>query len=164
MGKECNKCFEVLSLDSFHKHKKHKDGLSYTCKECAKALTKKWSAANPEKVTENNKKYYDANTSKLIVDAGLWRENNKAKSAASNGMSRCVGVYGVDSVHPEYSLELCIPFYRERIRLEELTGVRHDVDHIVSLSSGGLHHQENLQVLTHRDNILKYREEQRKRK
>jgi hypothetical protein len=48
--------------------------------------------------------------------------------------------------------------YRERDRLTELTGIRFEVDHIVPLNHwdvSGLHHENNLQLLTCYDNNRK---------
>lgn len=45
--------------------------------------------------------------------------------------------------------------YAEAIRLEELTGVAHDVDHITPLSRGGLHLAANMRVTTARANRSK---------
>ena len=38
-------------------------------------------------------------------------------------------------------------FYVEAKRLSVETGIKHEVDHILPISKGGLHHQDNLQVL-----------------
>jgi 5-methylcytosine-specific restriction endonuclease McrA len=46
-------------------------------------------------------------------------------------------------------------FYKESERLTEETGIIHHVDHIVPISKGGLHHQDNLQVLTKKENLSK---------
>jgi hypothetical protein len=46
-------------------------------------------------------------------------------------------------------------FYKEAERLTEETGVIHHVDHIIPISKGGLHHQDNLQVLTKKENLIK---------
>ena len=54
-----------------------------------------------------------------------------------------------------YDLELCVAFYREARRRTAETGVRHEVDHTLAISKGGLHCQTNLQVLTQVDNLTK---------
>ena len=40
-------------------------------------------------------------------------------------------------------------------QLTEETGVPHEVDHTIPISKGGLHHQDNLQVLTREENRRK---------
>jgi 5-methylcytosine-specific restriction endonuclease McrA len=45
--------------------------------------------------------------------------------------------------------------YKECRRISQETGIPHHVDHIVPLSKGGLHHQDNLQILTAEDNLKK---------
>jgi len=36
-----------------------------------------------------------------------------------------------------------------------MTGIQHHVDHIIPLSKGGLHHPDNLQILTAEENLKK---------
>ena len=45
-----------------------------------------------------------------------------------------------------------LKFYEEAQRLTKETGIPHQVDHIKPLAKGGLHHQDNLQVLTAKEN------------
>lgn len=46
-------------------------------------------------------------------------------------------------------------FYSEAERKTLETGIIHHVDHKIPLSAGGLHHQDNLQVITAKENWLK---------
>lgn len=46
-------------------------------------------------------------------------------------------------------------FYEEAKRLTLDTGTKHEVDHIIPVSKGGLHHQDNLQVLPWLENRIK---------
>jgi 5-methylcytosine-specific restriction endonuclease McrA len=45
--------------------------------------------------------------------------------------------------------------YNEAKRLTKETGIAHEVDHIHPLSKGGLHHQDNLRVITWIENRKK---------
>lgn len=45
--------------------------------------------------------------------------------------------------------------YREAQKLTKTTGVEHHVDHIRPLAAGGVHHPDNLQVITAEENLLK---------
>ena len=45
--------------------------------------------------------------------------------------------------------------YREANSRSITTGIRHNVDHIIPLSSGGIHHPDNLQILTENENLKK---------
>ena len=51
--------------------------------------------------------------------------------------------------------ERILTIYRECAMLTETTGVPHHVDHIHPISKGGLHHPDNLQILTAMENISK---------
>jgi hypothetical protein len=46
-----------------------------------------------------------------------------------------------------YDPEETIKFYLDSAKLTELTGEQYEVDHMIPLSRGGLHHQDNLLVM-----------------
>tara|TARA_B110001452_G_scaffold90736_2_gene74683 strand:+ start:113 stop:508 length:396 start_codon:yes stop_codon:yes gene_type:complete len=56
--KECPKCKEVKTLDSFANNKSKKDGLQRTCRKCVAIKDKKWFQDNREKYYANGRKYY----------------------------------------------------------------------------------------------------------
>ena len=45
--------------------------------------------------------------------------------------------------------------YKECDTISKRTGIPHHVDHIVPISKGGIHHPDNLQILTAEENIRK---------
>jgi hypothetical protein len=59
--KKCSKCGEVKPLEGFCKDRWNKDGRKSNCRECAKAMTRKWRKANPEKMREQNRRWRAAN-------------------------------------------------------------------------------------------------------
>ena len=73
------------------------------------------------------------------VNAKTWRYRAKKK----NGMPE-----GADHKQIQLIYEKC-----EKMTSE--TGIPHHVDHIHPISKGGLHHQDNLQILTATENIKK---------
>lgn len=54
--KHCRRCDTVKLVSEFHKDARGRDGLYSYCKECAKAKTRAWVQANPEKAKAQAKK------------------------------------------------------------------------------------------------------------
>ena len=61
--KVCNKCGHELPNTSefWHSRKASSDGLSYTCKDCAKTRAKKWQNDNSEYANRKARQYYEGN-------------------------------------------------------------------------------------------------------
>ena len=60
----CRKCGQEKPLSEFVKDKTCALGYSHTCKQCNAERSRKWRAANPEKVLECKRKRYAANPEK----------------------------------------------------------------------------------------------------
>ena len=50
---------------------------------------------------------------------------------------------------------IIVEMYKRAREISANTGIPHDVDHIIPLSKGGLHHPSNLQILTRDENKRK---------
>ena len=48
-----------------------------------------------------------------------------------------------------------LTIYEECSRISNETGIPHEVDHIIPICKGGLHHPDNLQILTMKENRSK---------
>lgn len=68
-GKVCTKCEEYKDIRDFFKKSKHKDGLSYFCKNCSKDSLNKWRENNRDKV-----KHHNTNSADKYK---IWKEENK---------------------------------------------------------------------------------------
>jgi hypothetical protein len=93
--KRCSKCGEDMPLQDFHKCKKHKDGLAYKCKPCAKHSNHKYREENREAIKKKKATFYqrdkhitlpafrakykeDAELRKRISESGkVYREENR---------------------------------------------------------------------------------------
>ena len=53
--------------------------------------------------------------------------------------------------------------YQEAQHLTFTTGVQYDVDHIIPLFEGGLHHPDNLQIIAHEEHLMKTAKENSRR-
>ncbi len=92
------------------------------------------------------------NVSKLY-DKGLMRTyKTKAKNNAKTYRYRSRKKNQMPSDVDHRKIE---SIYAKAEELTNLTGIMHHVDHIIPLSKGGLHHQDNLQVLTKEENLKK---------
>jgi len=112
---------------------------------CEGYMTKEKWAANRERrretIRENNKRYSQTEKGKVA---------NNAKAAKRRGVQK--------NQTPEMTQEemnRLLTFYAECARLTADTGVPHEVDHIIPICKGGLHHPDNLQILTMEENRKK---------
>jgi len=182
--KVCSCCKVEKPIIDFGIRNKSKGWLRSTCKSCeckrtrdyvkknpekAKASIAKWRLENPERMRLQNKKWmlenkerreswrqenYKKTAKQQIERAKKWAKDNplKAKEAVSNRRKL------TSKKMPWYDKDKVQEFYKEATRLTEITGIPHEVDHIVPLKGKtvcGLHVQNNLQILTRYENIKK---------
>ena len=131
---------------------------SYSCVECHKRrslekLNDKELMAKyrtPEKEYERVKKWRSNNYEKvrnqwLNPEHKHTRQDKDAKRRARKK----------DQMPPDADLTAIKLIYKQCVEITEQTGVPHEVDHIIPLSKGGLHHQDNLQIITRDENRKK---------
>jgi hypothetical protein len=173
--KHCKKCSSDLPADSFNRDKSKKDGLRTTCSSCdanqraankeQRARTKReWYLQNKDHCkqrsskknsSEYNSEYYRANREEILLKAKLRSKENPGVSTAR---SRKYQASKLQRTPPWADMSAVVAFYTEAKRLEELTGIKFHVDHIVPLQGelvSGLHVESNLQLLTAHENQSK---------
>ena len=152
IGSHCKKCNYVVSercrKNNPIKYKKYSLDSYYRHIEKKRILAREYKKNNPEKIRKSLKEWRLENKERIQK----YYENNKDWFKALNAQRRIrISKY---KGNPQKIKE----FYTEAIRLTELTGIEHHVDHIVPLTSKyvcGLHYENNLQVIPFYENLAK---------
>ena len=155
--KTCSKCGEEKPLSEFHKSKRTKDGHTCYCKPCANAKARKWQAENKERHLENLRRSREKPEQKARIarHGAEYRRKNAGKVCHWARKYQAARLQRTPLWADEQAIEA---FYEEAKRLEELTGIKFHVDHIIPLqgeSVSGLHVETNLQLLPAHENIGK---------
>ena len=150
--KECNR--ECKNCEANIDHKR-KDAVYCTvvCKKAYRHASNYKFSLFKQKNNDRSTAWRKANPEQTRVVVDTWHRDNPDRSATIKGKESAMRRGAL--VSDIYDISLCVPFYTESRRLTRETGVRHDVDHVLAISNGGLHCQTNLQVLTQSDNLAK---------
>lgn len=174
--KKCSKCNIKKTVDNFYKNYRNVDGLNGQCKACKVAYQHQRVINNPDydkqhyiknkhrldtktkKFFKDNpnyrKDYYISNKDKLDAQNTTWREDNPEKGAIYRAKYRATKLAQTPNMSQE-ELDRIDAIYSECADLSKSTNIPHEVDHIVPISKGGLHHPDNLQVITQSENRSK---------
>ena len=104
---------------------------------------------NPE-CRAREQKYQTERLKKDILYYSHWLIKQRAKKSGRRGKESLTR----KMLTPEEKIQIA-KIYKEASNLSDRTGIRHHVDHIIPLSAGGIHHPDNLQILTESDNLKK---------
>lgn len=107
----------------------------YRTKEKGKKRLDKWREENPEKYKEQWGRYPEKNNMRA----------SKRRAAVVNQTPDLT----------QEQVKQILTIYEECSRLSVETGIPHEVDHIIPICNGGLHHPDNLQILTMKENRSK---------
>lgn len=83
--KRCSVCGECKPADTehFHAHKRHKDGLSTTCKPCAKSRAQSWYHENKERGKATRRAWHETNRETNSAYKSEWKRANRERLAAA---------------------------------------------------------------------------------
>ena len=142
----CRKCYNNLykQTDEYKEWKSNYDIERYNNnKEDIKSRTKQYYSDNLEKCLENRKNYYILNKGNFLYYSKFYK-HKKLKATPK----------WLTEQHKKEIKEV----YNLANQLTLLTGIEHEVDHIIPIKSeivSGLHVPWNLQVLTRKENRAK---------
>jgi len=128
-------------------------------KEKLYSYTKKWNNANKDQRKEIVNLWRKRNPDKVRVmnkkGGSKWSQNNKGKRNAINAKRRASLINQTPKIIDSEKIK---ELYTEASRLTKMTGIPHEVDHIIPLQGKtlrGLHEYSNLQILTRFENRSK---------
>lgn len=154
LSKVCTCCEKELPLSDFTPHKRYKLGVLSRCRVCCNATRK--SRKGCQTTIGYQRKYYQGNRKAILTNPknkerkSLWAKENRptmnahaAKRRARQLNATPPWLSDVDKAHINRT-------YKLAKLMEEITGDKYHVDHIIPLQGKnvcGLHVPKNLQVL-----------------
>jgi 5-methylcytosine-specific restriction endonuclease McrA len=132
-SKGCVPCAIKIGLEKLNNEELMKP---YRTKEKTKKRLDKWREENPEKFQQQ------------------WLRQPKEKVNCRAAKRRALIKNQTPNLS-EKEIELIFEIYKNCIKINQETGIPHEVDHIIPISKGGIHHPNNLQILTMKENRKK---------
>jgi len=160
--KKCTKCSVEKPLEDFHCDKSTKDGKTYACKQCRTVQTVAWhkrtESWKSDSVKKSIKKRMEKpeNKKRASHASTKWFHKNHEKTVPYNRAN--AALRRIMKYYPEAQvseIKDVLSVYEEAYRLELETGIKHHVDHKRPLQGGGMHHIDNLEVLTEEQHARK---------
>lgn len=101
--KTCSRCREEKPLDQFGKSRRRKDGLNVYCLPCAREVSRKSAAKNPQKARDRGRAWYVANRERRLAMGRAWAQANPEQRRAISKRWR--------EANPEKQLAACRNWY-----------------------------------------------------
>ena len=153
--RKCSKCKLKFTDAFFEKRKDCKSGFRKQCKGCRQKVKSEYYKKNIKELKEYRKKYYEKNKETYLIQCSEYAKNNRSKKNNQRALRRCLEK---NSTPAWANLDKIKKVYEKAKWLEEVTGLKYHVDHIIPLSGKnvcGLHVWENLQILEASLNLSK---------
>jgi 5-methylcytosine-specific restriction endonuclease McrA len=122
-------------------------------KEELNARSKAYYQDHKEEVKAKNKAYHEANKEELNARSRAYGANNRDECNALSAKKRAVKR---QAILPSSDLKLIKNLYKQRADTSKKHGEEYHVDHIIPLSIGGAHHQDNMRIITAKENLKKH--------
>ena len=168
--KVCRRCQVAKPAAEFRVDQRYRDGLSSWCCQCHRERNSTWAKENRERLSAKSQAWRDANLAKareantrhkrsnretLYVKHVEWVKNNRGKRRATYAARKGAKLQAT----PKWADRAAMAaIYRRAAAMEQETGTRMHVDHIVPLQHPlvcGLHCEANLQILPGAENEAK---------
>jgi len=142
---------------------------SYNCTPCAvkKGLEKlnNDELMKPYRTKEKKQQYCENNRELVNSIKRKYAKSERGKAVGCEKQRRRHArlKQGIPIEITENELREIQEIYQEAQHLTFTTGVQYDVDHIIPLFEGGLHHPDNLQIIAHEEHLMKTAKENTRR-
>lgn len=168
MNKICADCKVEKNSDEFYIRKRNKNGLSVACKECSRIRRKEYYIKNKKRILDANKKWRENNKEKWnkINRAGVKksRKRNPDKTrayAAKRRMTTREAYVNYVSIPKKTEIlkkqnGVCANCNKKESEIEyrkskgsngNIIQWKWELDHVIPISRGGKHSEDNVQVL-----------------
>jgi 5-methylcytosine-specific restriction endonuclease McrA len=135
----CTYCSRFLGIKAMSNLLKN--GIEGHCTRCLNTRSLIWVSMNRKHTREMTKKWVENNRDKRKLNRKIYKMNYKMKKKNA-----------LDGKANNTNMKLIYKYAKE---LTKTTNTQYEVDHVTPIAKGGKHHENNLQVLTSKENNIK---------